>query len=107
MFLFLLAQLDLQGLENIEQKPGKCPPFEDTETECPPTENINATCLLDRDCPGRLKCCQQPCFAVCSEPVDLPKPTIVTGPKGLPGDKGDPVSKEYCTNIDFAPWSQC
>ena len=91
----ILAQGDLQGFEG---KPGKCPPFEDVEEECPPTENTNSSCLLDKDCPGALKCCQQPCFTTCIQPVELPKPEKIKGPKGQPGDKGDPVSIEIFSN---------
>ena len=92
-FMYLLAQSDLQGVvENVELKPGKCPPSEEEEKECPPVENMNTTCLLDKDCEGNMKCCQLPCAFGCVEPVDLPKPVRIVGPKGPPGEKGDQVS---------------
>ena len=90
---YFSAQINLPG-GNLDEKPGKCPPVsaEDSEKECPFTEVVNTTCLLDKDCPGQQKCCQLPCKTACFQPVDIPAVKILVGPKGQPGDKGDPVS---------------
>lgn len=96
--LFILAQIANQELG---AKVGKCPTLtpEQEEEECPPSESVNSTCLLDRDCPGDLKCCQGPCAPACIAPVELVKPEERKGPKGPPGDKGDPVSSENVVHL--------
>lgn len=75
---------------------------EDEEKECPPSENVNTTCLLDRDCPGTLKCCQLPCTPGCVSPVEVPEPEERPGPKGPPGDKGDRVSQQELMSCSIA-----
>ncbi len=89
-----LFPAQFQGLGGDRPKPGECPENEDDdERECPAAEQLSTICLVDGDCNSTAKCCSDGCQMQCVQPANLPPtPQTIIGPKGPPGDKGEPVS---------------
>lgn len=67
-FLLLVAIFALVGAQQLQFKPGDCPPLPDVGV-------CDMTCFADNHCSGSFKCCRTACGGTfCTKPVTMRRP---------------------------------